>query len=253
MTYRIDYTGDNSENGNAVIEGGNAVPEIRYVEMPRRGFAIPAILKTSTAFVLGAAALFSAEMWGPDWLRPSTPMGHYEAQIEADVKEAELNVQAQYEPYVAQVKATAEKEVEQYKARNQLLLSYYQAGLDRAKFYAEQTAKFQAQVAGAQMDRTRAEQSGVIGLVSFGRVIGELANAYQDGAGDGALEWSQERSNGMADELQRAAQNGVQVRIDGWDADLPDPAIIQMQLTTLPSMQMPAPPVIRYRSDTKSK
>ena len=90
-------------------------------------------------------------MWGPGWLRPSTPMGLYEASVEGEVKAAELRVQAQYEPWVAQIKASAEQKVEQYKAQNQLLLTYYKGGMDRAQFYAEQTTKYQTQVAAAQM------------------------------------------------------------------------------------------------------
>lgn len=249
MTYRIDYTGEDFDDGNAVVEGAYPPPVIRYVEMPRRGFAIPAILKTSTAFILGAAALFSAEMWGPDWLRPSTPMGMYEANVEGEVKAAELRVQAQYEPWVAQIKTAAEQKVEQYKAQNQLLLTYYKGGLDRAQFYAEQTARFQTQVATAQMDRTRAEQSGVISLVSMGRMFGEVANAYQQGAGDGVLSWSDQRSGEMADELQRAAQNGLRVSVEGWDADLPDPAMIQMQMANMQPLQLPPPPVIQHSEE----
>lgn len=244
MTYQIDYSGQNPEQRN--VGGGDYAPPAHRYEAPRRGFAVPNIVKTGVSFIAGAAALFSAEMWGPEWMQPSTPMGHYEANIEEDVKEAELRVQAQYDPYVAQVKASAEQEVEQYKARMQLMLTYYSAGLDRGKFYAEQTAKFQAQVAGAQMDRTRAEQSGEIQLVSLGRMFGHIANVASDGAGNRALDWSQARSAEMADELQRAAENGVRVNVDGWNTNLPDPAMLQMQILDIKPLQLPPPPVIQH-------
>ena len=137
--------------------------------------------------------------------------------------------------------------MEQYKAELQLQQTYYAAGLDRAKFYAEQTARFQTQVAGMQMDRVRAEQAGEIGMVSLGRMFGQAANIFSPGAGDQAINWSQDRSDEMASELQRAAENGVRISVEGWNTDLPDPAMLQAKIASIKPMQLPAPPVIRHR------
>ena len=107
MAYTFDYDGETPEFiGDERDEQGQ---RIRYVERSRRRFEIPAILKTSAAFLLGAAALFSAEIWGPEWMMPSTPMGMYEARIEEEVKAAELRVQGRFESWSILYKAAADQ------------------------------------------------------------------------------------------------------------------------------------------------
>jgi len=242
MTYRVDYTGDNSDNGNVLPESSSTAPEIRYVEMPRRGFAVPSIVKTSAAFLLGGAVLFGLEARGPVELRPSTLMGTYDARVEEQVKAAELRVQGRYEAWAAQVKASAEQNVEQYKSKSQGVITAYQAGVERAKIFAQLTGQLQSQLAGAQLSRVSGEQAGEVGMISMGRVIGDFMNVFDEGSGDPFHNWAEQTHNRLETELEDAVLKGAKVAIDGWDTGLPAVSDLQRQLDSIEPMQVPPMP-----------
>lgn len=244
MTYRIDYTGDDSDNGNAVAGSHYPAPEIRYVEMPRRGFGIPSIVKTSAAFLLGGAVLFGLEAQGPVEFRPSTLMGTYDSRVEEQVKAAEMRVQGRYEGWAAQVKASAEQNVEQYKAKTNGFIAAYQGGLDRAKTYAQLTGQLQSQLVGAQLSRTGSEQSLEVALLSWGRVIGTVMNAYENGSGDMVMDWADINSDRLGRELDSAVMNGQRVSIEGWDTGLPSAAELQQQLDDVEPLKVPPMPAL---------
>lgn len=244
MTYRIDYTGDDSDNGDAVAGSHYPSPEIRYVEMPRRGFGIPSIVKTSAAFLLGGAVLFGLEAQGPVEFRPSTLMGTYDSRVEEQVKAAEMRVQGRYEGWAAQVKASAEQNVEQYKAKTNGFIAAYQGGLDRAKTYAQLTGQLQSQLTQAQLNRTSGEQAGEVGIISFGRIIGIVANGFQPGAGDGLMDWAGDNSDRLRRELDDAVMNGQRVSIEGWDTGLPSAAELQRQLDEVEPLKVPPMPAL---------
>ncbi|MFZ2996031.1 hypothetical protein [Sphingobium sp.] len=242
MTYRIDYTGDNSDNGNAVVEAENPQPIIRYVEKPRRGFAVPSIVKTTAAFLLGGAVLFGMETAGPVEFRPSTLMGTYDARVEEQVKAAEMRVQGRYEGWAAQVKASAEQNVEQYKMKSQGVITAYQAGVERAKIFAQLTGQLQSQLAGAQLSRVSGEQSGEVGMISMGRVIGDFMNVFDSGSGDPFHHWAENTQNRLETELEDAVLKGAKVAIDGWDTGLPAVSDLQRQLDAIEPMKVPPMP-----------
>ena len=242
MTYRIDYTGDNSDNGNAVVEAGNVAPEIRYVEMPRRGFAIPSIVKTSAAFLLGGAVLFGLEARGPFELRPSTLMGTYDSRIEEQVKAAELRVQGRYEAWSSLVKASAEQKIDQYKSKTQSVITTYQAGIDRAKIFAQLTGQLQSQLAGAQLSRVGGQQAGEVGMISMGRVFGDLMNVFDEGSGDPFHHWAENTHKRLEAELEDAVLKGATVAIDGWDTGLPPVSELQGQLDAIEPLKVPPMP-----------
>src|SRR3546814_6822165 len=68
MSYRLDYSANHPEQ---IVQDGASVaaPAIRYVEVPRRGFTFPSILKTTAVFLTGAAALFTWETAAPEGYR----------------------------------------------------------------------------------------------------------------------------------------------------------------------------------------
>lgn len=240
MAYQIEYTGDAPEQNyqpQPVMPAGPV-----YQVAPRKRFTIPAILKTSAAFVLGAATLFSAEMWGPDWLRPSTPMGIYEASVEARVAEAESRMMAPYQAWAIEVQAEANQRIELYKIKSQGFLAAYQAGVDRAKIYAQMTGNLQSQLVASQLARTSGEQSGEVGLISLGRMFGGIANALEPGAGDDLYKWSSDNSRRLSGEINDAVIKGQRVTIDGWDAGLPDVAKLQSQLDSIEPLKLPPLP-----------
>src|SRR3546814_1101700 len=103
MSYRLDYSANHPEQ---IVQDGASVaaPAIRYVEVPRRGFTFPSILKTTAVFLTGAAALFTWETAAPEGYRISTFMGTYDARIAAAVKAAELQQQSRFDSLAANVK-----------------------------------------------------------------------------------------------------------------------------------------------------
>ncbi|MBB4858171.1 hypothetical protein HNO88_001490 [Novosphingobium chloroacetimidivorans] len=244
MTYRIDYTGDDSDNSNVVAASHYTAPEIRYIEMPRRGFGIPSIVKTSAALLLGGAVLFGLEAQGPVELRPSTLMGTYDSRIEEQVKAAEMRVQGRYEGWAAQVKASAEQNVEQYKAKTNGLIAAYQGGLDRAKTYAQLTGQLQSQLVGAQLSRTGNEQSLEVALISWGRLLGTGLNIYHPGSGDQVMGWAEVNSDRLEGELNDAVLKGQRVSIEGWDTGLPSAAELQRQLDDVEPLKVPPMPAL---------
>lgn len=241
MSYSVDYSGEHPEQTN-IVSGEYPPQAIRYIEVPRRGIAIPSIVKTFTTFLLGGAALFSLETMGPVQFRPSTIMGTYDSRVEEQVKAAEMRVQGRYEAWAVQVKANAEQNVEQYKAKTNGLITAYNGTMDRAKTYAQLTGQLQSQLAQGQLNRTSGEQSGEVGLISLGRMIGVIANGFDPGAGDGLMNWAEVSSDRLRDELDDAVINGRRVSIEGWDTGLPSSAELQRQLDSIQPIKIPPMP-----------
>jgi hypothetical protein len=251
MTYNIEYTGPDSGADNAVFAGGNVPPPvIRYVEVQRRGFVIPSIVKTSAAFLLGGAVLFGLEAKGPFELRPSTLMGTYDSRLEEQIKAAEMRVQGRYEVWGTQVKAAAEQNVEQYKVKTQGVLAAYQGGIDRSKTYAQLIGQLQSQLVGAQLGRVAGQQSGEVAVISIGRIIGAAANGFSPGSGDGMMIWAEGTSEKLKRELDDAVINGQKVSIEGWDTGLPSVSDLQRQLDSIEPMKVPPLPPLGPEADS---
>jgi len=149
VQYQIDYEDDDPRQSQP-SENLPVQSRPRYVEVideKQSRFQIPSILKTASVFVLGALALASAEKYAPDTWRPSTIIGTYDARITSAVKAAELNQQARFEAWAAQVKVASDQNAEAYRAAMNASVANYQAGYDRAKIYAEAATRMQGQYA----------------------------------------------------------------------------------------------------------
>ena len=109
QNYQMEY----EDNGSGEQVNGQmpVVVRPRHVEVmePREGFRIPSLLKTASAFALGLLALGGLEKYGPEEIRPSTIMGTYDARVTSAVKAAELNQQARFDAWAAEVKSPATK------------------------------------------------------------------------------------------------------------------------------------------------
>src|SRR3546814_8797684 len=112
MSYRLDYSANHPEQ---IVQDGASVaaPAIRYVEVPRRGFTFPSILKTTAVFLTGAAALFTWETAAPEGDRISPFMGTYDARIAAAVNATELPRQSRVDSCAANVKLAAGRKSQQ--------------------------------------------------------------------------------------------------------------------------------------------
>lgn len=223
-----------------------AVPaERRFTGEPvrrRKTFEVPAIVKTGGAIVIAGSIFFGAEALAPANFKPSHLVGSYEAAISEQVKAAELRQQAKFDSYVKQVELANAQNVEQYKANAQAVLAGYNASWDRAKIFADATAKIQTQYVAYRMDQVRNRQSPDIGIANLARLWGRVANVMSPGSGDSAMEYSNRLGAELEAGLTAAAQNGQQISVEGWDTDLPSPAEVEQRLAALKPAPLPPPP-----------
>ena len=246
MSYELDYSGDQPEQ--VLRQGeGNTAPTIRYIEMPRSGFAFPSILKTAAVFLTGAAVLFTWETAAPDGYRPSTFMGTYDARITAAVKAAELQQQVGFDAWAASMKLAVDQQSEQYKAITQGVLTNYTASYDQVKIATQAAYEFQGRYASTIMNQKVAEQGIDIGIINFMRGIGRGANAVQPGAGDGALGYANDLSGTLQDEVTDAARKGAGTPVVDWARGLPTPDDVAAKLNSIKPLNLPPPPRIGER------
>lgn len=242
--YEMEYEDDGS--GEQV--GGNApvVVRPRHVEVmeAREGFRIPSILKTASAFALGLLAVGGLEKYGPEEIRPSTIMGTYEARVTSAVKAAELNQQARFDAWAAEVKVASDQNAEAYRAAMNATLANYQASYDRAKIMAEAATRIQGQYVQVRMNQVNTESSSEMGITDWARLIGHGLNALETGLGEGLLTYSDDMSASVSDRMTQAAQAGARIDITGWDMGLPSPDSVRSELESYQPIPIPQPPVL---------
>jgi len=228
----------------------------RYVETfdePRRRFQIPSILKTASVFVLGALALASAERYAPDTWRPSTIIGTYDARIASAVKAAELNQQARFDAWAAQVKVASDQNAEAYRAAMNASVANYQATYDRAKIYAEAATRMQGQYAQMRMNQVNAQTGAETGIINMVKMIGYGMNALEAGSGDQALAYTEEMSRDVSNRMTQAAMEGARIDVTGWDTNLPSPETVRAELRRYQPVPIPPPPVLSEQPITMGK
>ena len=241
MSYTVDYSGDQPEQIVHNGEGGSA-PTIQYVEVPRRGFAFPSILKTTAVFLAGAVALFTWETAAPEGYRVSTVMGTYDARIAAAVKAAELQQQGGFDAWAASMKLAADQQAEQYRAVTQGVLANYTASYDQAKIATQAAYEFQGRYASAIMGQKQAEQGTDIGIINAVRGFGRIMNGLQPGAGDGALGYANDLSGQLQDEVTDAARKGAGTPVVDWARGLATPDQVAAKLASIQPLRLPPPP-----------
>lgn len=241
MSYKVDYSGDQPEQ--LIQEGvSDLAPAIRYVEVPRRGFAFPSILKTTAVFLAGAAVLFTMETAAPEGYRPSTFMGTYDARITAAVKAAELQQQSRFDAWAANVKLAADQQSEQYKAVTQGVLANYTASYDQVKIATQAAYEFQGRYASTIMGQKTAEQGSDIGIINFMRGFGRIMNGLEPGAGDNALSYANDLSGTLQDEVTDAARKGSGTPVVDWARGLATPDEVAAKLASIAPLRLPPPP-----------
>ena len=241
MSYKVDYSGQEPEQV-AYESGGNTAPTIRYIEVPRRGFAFPSILKTTAVFVAGAAVLFTWETAAPEGYRPSTFMGTYDARITAAVKAAELQQQSSFDAWAASVKLAADQQSEQYKAVTQGVLANYTASYDQAKIATQAAYEFQSRYASTIMGQKTAEQGTDIGIINLMRGYGRVMNGLEPGTGDDALGYADDLSGTLKNEVTDAARLGAGTPVVDWAKELATPDEVAAKLASITPLQLPPPP-----------
>lgn len=246
VQYQIDYDDDGARQARS-SENLPVQSRPRYVEAidePRRRFQIPSILKTASVFVLGALALASAEKYAPDTWRPSTIIGTYDARIASAVKAAELNQQARFEAWAAEVKVASDQNAEAYRAAMTATNNNYEAVYARARIYAEASTRMQGQYAQMRMNQVNAQTGAENGIINMVKMIGYGMNALEAGSGDQALAYTETMSRDVSNRMTQAAMEGARIDVTGWDTNLPSPESVRAELSRYQPVPIPPPPVL---------
>lgn len=246
VQYQIDYEDD----GTRQLQPSENLPvqsRPRYVEVideKQSRFQIPSILKTASVFALGALALACAEKYSPDTWRPSTIIGTYDARIASAVKAAELNQQARFEAWAAQVKVASDQNAEAYRAAMTATNNNYEAVYARARIYAEASTRMQGQYAQMRMNQVNAQTGAENGIINMVKMIGYGMNALEAGSGDQALAYTEAMSRDVSNRMTQAAMEGARIDVTGWDTNLPSPETVRAELRRYQPVPIPPPPVL---------
>jgi len=246
VQYQIDYEDDGTRQSQP-SENLPVQSRPRYVEVideKQSRFQIPSILKTASVFVLGALALASAEKYAPETWRPSTIIGTYDARITSAVKAAELNQQARFEAWAAQVKVASDQNAEAYRAAMTATNNNYEAVYARARIYAEASTRMQGQYAQMRMNQVNAQTGAENGIINMVKMIGYGMNALKAGSGDQALAYTESMSRDVSNRMTQAAMEGARIDVTGWDTNLPSPETVRAELRRYQPVPIPPPPVL---------
>lgn len=210
---------------------------------PRRRFRIPSILKTASMFVLGALSLAAMEKYAPENWRPSAIVGTYDARIASTVKSAELNQQAKFETWAAEVKIATEQNAENYRSMMKVMQDNYAASYDLAKVYAQSAAQMQGRFMEARLQQVNAQSGAETGVINMTKMIGLGLQAIGEDKGDALIAYSDAMARDVADRMTKAAIEGARVDITGWDATLPSPHQVRADIERFAPKPVPPPPV----------
>jgi hypothetical protein len=246
VQYQIDYEDDGTRQSQP-SENLPVQSRPRYVEVideKQSRFQIPSILKTASVFALGALALACAERYFPDTWRPSTIIGTYDARIASAMKAAELNQQARFEAWAAQVKVASDQNAEAYRAAMTATNNNYEAVYARARIYAEASTRMQGQYAQMRMNQVNAQTGAENGIINMVKMIGYGMNALEAGSGDQALAYTEAMSRDVSNRMTQAAMEGARIDVTGWDTNLPSPETVRAELRRYQPVPIPPPPVL---------
>lgn len=246
VQYQIEYDDGGSQQSQASqnLPVQSRPHYVEAIDEPRRRFQIPSILKTASVFALGAVALASAERYAPDTWRPSTVIGTYDARITSAVKAAELNQQARFDVWAAQVKIASDQNAEAYRAAMNASVANYQATYDRARIYAEAATRMQGQYAQMRMNLVNVQTGTENGIINMVKMFGYGMNALEAGSGDQALTYSENMSRDVSNRMTQAAMEGARIDVTGWDTNLPSPESVRAELRRYQPVPIPPPPVL---------
>jgi hypothetical protein len=210
---------------------------------PRRRWRVPSILKTASVFALGALSLTALEKYAPVTWRPSTIVGTYDARIASTVKSAELNQQARFEAWAADVKIASEQNAENYRAAMKVMQDNYVASYQLANIYAQSAAQMQGRFMEAKLQQANAQSSAETGIINMTKMVGLGLQALGEEKGDAVIAYSDAMARDVADRMTKAAIEGARVDITGWNANLPSPQAVRADIERFAPKPVPPPPI----------
>ena len=81
-------------------------------------------------------------------------------------------------------------------------------------------------------------------VVNFARLFGRLAGLADPELGQSAIDYADNISGQLQDEIDQTVTNGVTVDVDGWDIDLASPQKVQKTLDNVSPIEFPDTPSI---------
>lgn len=208
----------------------------------RERFRLPAIVNTALTLVVAGAVFFGAERFAPEAYKPSTLVGGYEAGVETQIKAAELNEQARFAAYEAELRLAVEMQAKQNELVLQGVLQNYQALYERGRMMAEAAMRIQTQYISTRMSQQSEIQSADMGIISMSTLIGRALNLVEPGAGDQALAYAGTLSEGVIEGMADATREGAKVDLTDWNVGVIPPEAIKAELARVVPPRLPTPP-----------
>ena len=162
----------------------------------------------------------------------------------AETNAHQLETHAKYEAWAKQVELSVAQQNEAYRTNLQAIGVSYQMAHERARMYADATAKMQQDYTHQRMAQTQTMQGGDIAVVNLARIFGNLAVFVDPNAAQVAHEYADTISDRLKKELDQAVQTGVLVKVEGWDLNLPQPADVTAKINAVPPLKIPPLPEI---------
>jgi hypothetical protein len=251
------YTINYHDDGNGAGDGAPALPvhQPRHpaaIMMPPRRRRVPAVLQAAFVSVATAGLFITLEVTAPIAAKPSTWLGSYNGRLVAETNAHQLETHAKYEGWAKQVELSVAQQNEAYRTSLQAIGVSYQMAHERARMYADATAKMQQDYTHQRMAQTQTMQSGDIAVVNLARIFGNLAVFVDPNAAQTAHAYADTISDRLKKELDEAVQTGVLVKVDGWDLNLPPPADVTAKINAVPPLKLPPLPEISRDATAKN-
>lgn len=224
-----------------------ALPDIYSFPQKKR---LPPMAAAVLGFAAATVLLFGSERFLPHPYKPSDWTGGYASAMAEARKEGELAAQIRYDVQLRQVEVQYQiqaKEIEgaaaawqeQYKTALTAYLEHYRTVWHRANNYAQTIADLQKQYAAIRVQTARDSVRGEIEMANRATSFGLLAGLLSPDLERQSLDYaSRVRQQALA-ELDRAAQGGVTISVEGWDDGLVDPRTVAAEIESLQPFSAP--------------
>lgn len=243
---KINY-GDNGAAAQEVLPLP-AAPAIYQpqppVAPPRIGKIFSAGFHMAVGMLLLMLALFSAETFAPENMRPSAVMGGYQGRLQVEIRARDLETQAMYDAWVQQAQISVNQQQVGYQGQVQAIIANYQAAYERARLFAEATTRIQQDYTHQIMIQKRQQQEGSGTVLNWAETLANVLRPFDPNTAEKIDEYADDLYTRMRSKLDDAVQQGITINIEGWDTGLPSPEQVRADLEKVKPIVIPAPPRI---------
>jgi len=250
------YTINYHDDGNGAGHSAPALPVQQHnpnmaIMMPPRRRRVPAVVQAALVSVTTAGLFIAMEVLAPVAAKPSTWLGSYNGRLVAETSAHQLETHAKYEAWAKRVELSVAQQNEAYRTNLQAIGVSYQMAHERARMFADATARIQQDYLHQRMAQTQSTQSGDLAVINLARIFGDLAVFIDPNAAQTAHAYADTISDRLKKELDEAVQTGVTVEVDGWDLNLPSPAEVTAKINAVPPLKIPPLPEISRDATAK--